>query len=154
MPTRPLDRLLYAQGGDCFFCERSLPKEDASVEHLVASANGGSNGDDNCVVCCKALNALLGRMSLKEKIKVLLKQKGTFKCPNGAQDRPTDSLELVVSNLQRRGAGRPKTVSKLLSTIRSLFQKGIDEDQLAALLRQLQDTGFISIDGTKVVYGK
>lgn len=84
MPTKPLDRLLFAQGGRCFFCESHLDKDDASVEHLLASARNGHNGDDNCVVCCKAMNALLGSMSLKEKIKVVLNQKGQFKCPNGA----------------------------------------------------------------------
>jgi hypothetical protein len=146
---------LHAQGGDCFFCERPLPKEDASVEHLVASANGGSNGDGNCVVCCKAMNALLGSMSLKEKIKVVLKQKGQFKCPNGVQKkRSTDILELVITNLRQRGPSKPKTVKTLMSTIRALFQKGIAEDRLATLLWQLQDNGFISIDGAKVVYAK
>ena len=51
MPTKPLDRLLFAQGDLCFFCRSPLPKADASVEQLVASAKGGGNGDDNCVVC-------------------------------------------------------------------------------------------------------
>lgn len=73
---------MFAQGGQCFFCKKTLPKSDASVEHLVASANGGTNKDDNCVVCCKSLNSLLGSMTLKEKIAVVLNQKGKFKCPN------------------------------------------------------------------------
>lgn len=34
-------------------------KAEASVEHLRASANGGGNNDENCVACCKAVNALL-----------------------------------------------------------------------------------------------
>lgn len=166
MPTRPLDRLLFAQGGFCFFCKRPIPKADASVEHLVASANGGSNGDENCVVCCKAMNALLGSMSLKEKIQVVLNQKGDFKCPNGAQKSPSkpaeaptrsksasDQVNLVVANLRQRGGAKPKTMKKLMSTIRS-FQKGITEEQLAALLDELQAVGFISIDGTKVAYAK
>jgi len=134
MPTRPLDRLMFAQGGVCFFCKTPLTKADASVEHLVASANGGRNDDDNCVVCCKAVNALLGSMSLKEKIQVVLNQKGHFKCPNGSQ-RPaakvpqvvakpkvvTDKYSVVVANLRQRGAAKPKTVKTLASTIRSLF---------------------------------
>lgn len=82
MATKPIDRLLFAQGGQCFFCLKQLTKQEASVEHLLASSNGGSNSDDNCVVTCKSLNALLGSMTLKEKIKVVLNQKGKFKCPN------------------------------------------------------------------------
>lgn len=82
MPTKPLDRLMFVQGGLCFFCKKPLTKEDASVEHLLAKANGGSNSDDNCVACCKTVNRLLGSMSLKEKFQVALNQKGQFECPN------------------------------------------------------------------------
>lgn len=78
---KTLDRLLYIQGGECFFCRKQLAKADASIEHLVASANGGNNAEDNCVVCCKTLNALLGSKSLKDKIEVILRQKGAFRCP-------------------------------------------------------------------------
>ena len=37
MATTPLDRLIYAQGGRCFFCNESLPRAEASVEHLLTS---------------------------------------------------------------------------------------------------------------------
>ena len=89
MATKPLDRLMFAQGGLCFFCNLPLPKSEASVEHLVPSSRAGSNSDDNCVACCKAINGLLGSMSLKEKIKVVLNQKGQFKCPNGNSSTPS-----------------------------------------------------------------
>lgn len=82
MPTRPLDRLLFVQGGLCFFCKQPLLRDDASVEHLQAIANGGANGDDNCVACCKTVNALLGSMSIKPKFEVVLNQKGHFRCSN------------------------------------------------------------------------
>ena len=42
---KSLTRLLFAQGGRCFFCKESLPATDASVEHLVARANGGVKAD-------------------------------------------------------------------------------------------------------------
>lgn len=140
MPTKPLDRLLFAQGGLCFFCKRPLSSAEASVEHLVASANGGSNRDDNCVVCCKSLNALLGSMSVKEKIQVVLNQKGQFKCPNGTGRAPSagigdkplraepvakpaiDKYAQVVANLKQRGEAKPRTVPKLTSTINALYQ--------------------------------
>ena len=165
MPTRPLDRLMFAQGGLCFFCKNPLAKVDASVEHLVASANGGRNDDDNCVVCCKALNALLGSMSLKEKIHVVLNQKGHFKCPNGhqapsAKSSPgsakakaaADRFGVVVADLHRRGTAKPKTVKALSGTIRSLFQKDISEVELSRLLQQLETEGVIRVEGAKVAY--
>ena len=82
MPNK-LDRLLFAQGGHCFFCQGLLPKSEASVEHLVALANNGANSEDNCVACCKVVNALLGSLSLKEKLKAILLQPRPFQCPEG-----------------------------------------------------------------------
>lgn len=83
MATKPIDRLMFAQGGLCFFCKEPLSRADASVEHLVASANGGGSDLENCVACCKTVNTLLGSMSLKEKLQVVLNQRGAFRCPNG-----------------------------------------------------------------------
>ena len=170
MPTKPLDRLMFAQGGFCFFCKQPLPKSEASVEHLVASANGGSNNDENCVACCKAVNALLGSMSLKEKIQVVLNQKGQFKCPNGtgatkAAPKPKtkpaappsekaseDNFNLVVTNLKQRGHSRPRKLKTLSSTITSLFPKGLSEADLKILIQQLQSTGKIKITDNNVTY--
>jgi len=122
MPTKSIDRLLFAQGGRCFFCQRTLSPGEASVEHLVATANGGRNDPDNTVACCKALNALLGHMTLKEKLRVVLNQKGEFHCPNGGAGtvaskvtRPqtgAQRIALVVANLQKRGTARPLVRSR------------------------------------------
>jgi len=164
MPTKPLDRLMFAQGGLCFFCMNPLKKADASVEHLVASINGGRNDDDNCVVCCKTVNSLLGSMSLKEKIQVVLNQRGQFKCPNGppkavtkssgvvAEPKATtDRFNVIVTNLRQRGAAKPKTIKKLESTIRSIFQS-ITDKELATHLQQLQAKGVLAVEGAKVTY--
>jgi HNH endonuclease len=106
MPTKPLDRLLFAQGGLCFFCKEPMPKSEASVEHLVASVNGGSNSDENCVACCKAVNALFGSMSLKEKIQIVLNQRGHFKCPNGLS--PVEPAEKSSASAKKLPAALPK----------------------------------------------
>ncbi len=107
MPIKPLDRLLFAQGGMCFFCNAQLSKADASIEHLVAQANGGSNDDANCVACCKAVNALLGSMSLKEKLRVVLNQKGRFICPNGGE-----SVALIPQSIAKpQGASKVPVAS-------------------------------------------
>ena len=170
MPTTPLDRLMFAQGGLCFFCKQPLPKSEASVEHLVASANGGHNKDENRVACCKAVNALLGSMSLKEKIQVVLNQQGQFKCPNGTGTSKTAAqpkvktkttatkkakkvdFELVVANLKQRGNSRPRTLKTLTSTVATLFPKDLPVDELTALIQQLQSTGKVIVSGNKVTY--
>ena len=94
----------------CFFCKSPLPKSEASVEHLVASANGGSNNDENCVACCKAINALFGSMSLKEKIQIVLNQKGQFKCPNGTGSSTPAALPKATPAPEKKAA--PATPKK------------------------------------------
>lgn len=96
---KQLERLLFAQGGECFFWRQQLQKERASIEHLNALANGGANSEDNCVVCCKQLNSLLGSKSIKAKLLVVLNQRGAFTCPCGA-DGPTDDSPEPIAPVQ------------------------------------------------------
>jgi hypothetical protein len=169
MPIPPLGRLLFAQGGLCFFCGNPLRKEDATVEHLNAKAHGGTNTEKNCVACCSEVNSLLGSMSLKEKIRVILNQKGNFVCPNKslADAKPPAKItppptpvhanhySLVVANLEKKGLSRPKKIEALKNTIRSVVAgaKGsLTESQLDALLKQLQRSGKVQISGTTVSY--
>ena len=172
MPTKPLDRLTFVQGGLCFFCKEPLPKAEASVEHLVASANGGANNDENCVACCKSVNALFGSMSLKEKFQVVLNQKGQFKCPNGngtakppipavqkVVPKPVpvtkvkeDKLKLLLENLAQRGKAKPASIKTLRSTILALFLNDITETEVSALITKLRSTGKITVAATKVTY--
>ena len=174
MATTVLERLLFLQGGRCFFCKLPLPKAEASIEHLQAVASGGTNHDDNCVACCKTLNRALGSMPLKAKIEVVLNQKGDFVCPNKAlirespspvpikapiskgkaAPRKPDALQLVTSNLRQRGASRPRSESRLRSTIQALVGQHKSQVSVDALLEQLRANGTVSIDDKgKVSYG-
>lgn len=178
--TTHLDRLLFAQGGQCFFCRNQLPKAEASVEHLVASANGGSNDDGNCVACCKALNHLLGSKSIKEKMQIVLNQRGNFQCPGSACIQPAVPtgltpvatavvakatppasngsalpIDLVLADLKKRGASRPRKVSTLTSTIKALLkqhQKPNSDVEIANLIAELQKRGRVIVTDTKVGY--
>jgi hypothetical protein len=176
--TTHLDRLLFSQGGQCFFCRKSLPKADASVEHLVASANGGKSDDGNCVACCKALNHLLGSKSIKEKLQIVLNQKGNFQCPGNVSvqapaapsankqnpaPKPVPAviagsptpIELVLADLKKRGASRPRKVSTLGSTIKALLkqhQKASTDVDVAGLIAEIQRRGKVVITDTNVTY--
>ncbi|SRR5258706_8112351 len=166
MSAKLLDRLLFLQGGRCFYCKQELPKSDASVEHLVATSKGGGNTDENRVACCKTVNALLGSMSLKDKFQVVLNQKGAFCCPSRApmadstgivdvppiSTRKSDTFEKVVANLKQRGTSRPRTLKTLRSTIAALLGKGISETELTTMLDRLQSSGKITLAGLKVSY--
>jgi len=117
---KQLERILFAQGGECFFCKKRLGKDEASVEHLVALANGGRNDEDNCVVCCKQLNSLLGSKSIKGKLLVVLNQRGAFACPADAesatlQAAPTPAtMAAPPAQIQRasHAEAKPKVVAK------------------------------------------
>lgn len=166
MPTKALDRLLFAQGGRCFFCGQTLSKANASVEHLVAVANGGAENDENCVACCVQLNKLLGRMSLKEKLRVMLNQKGEFVCPDSgkgahATAKPVAAklspaveakLKAVLLDLQKRGTAKPGTVAKLKNSMRTILKDGETDADLDSLFQALKSRGHIVVDGTKVSY--
>jgi hypothetical protein len=170
MATKPIDRLMFAQGGDCFFCRKPLPRADASVEHLVAVANGGGDYDENCVACCKSLNRLFGHMSLKEKLNIILNQRGDFQCPAASEpaqvphpiqtktiDRPPQTTEervaVVLADLHKRGNARPATVEKLLNTIRTkLAQVGDAGDHAETILSELSAREMVNVSEKKVVY--
>ena len=168
---------MFAQGGLCFFCRKPLAVADASVEHLLASANGGSNRPENCVACCKTVNALFGSMSLKEKFQAVLNQNGQFRCPNSAGEskpkttpkaapkaskaakvavpRSTDKKQVlagVVANLKARGNSRPATFKTLKSTVKTLLPVGSTANDLNWVLQKLQSAGAVTVDGEKVAY--
>ena len=179
MPTNRLERLMFVQGGNCFFCKSPMVKADASIEHLFASANGGGNNDENCVVCCRALNSALGSLSLKEKFQVVLNQKGNFKCPtrlgavgsaadiaivkakltspkmpkvSAAPVPIPDTHTKVVANLKQRGSSRPRTLETLTSTVASISPKGTTQADVANVIQKLKASGTVTIVEGKVSY--
>jgi len=65
---------------------------------------------------------------------------------------PDEKIAVIVANLQQRGASKPRTVKTLSSTISSLFQKQLSEQELAALLKELQDKSYVAVNDTKVTH--
>ena len=63
-----------------------------------------------------------------------------------------EKLAVIVANLKQRGASKPRTVRTLSSTISSLFQRALAEDELAAILKHMEQQGLITVTGTKVSY--
>jgi len=158
---KQLERLLFLQGNVCFFCRQAIPPGEASIEHLVALSNGGTKVDENCVACCKSTNAALGNLSVKAKLQVILTHRGIFVCPKSAAAAEElsltsapleDQLALVVVDLQKRGATRPRKPATLRNTINSVFQNKLTERELSALMSALQECKFIAVQDTKVSY--
>ena len=156
---KQLERLLFLQGHRCFFCGQPIPSGEASVEHLVATSNGGTKDDENCVVCCKSANAAFGHLSVKAKLQAVLNHRGTFACPmsldessQAVVDVRNERVAVVLADLLKRGSARPRRVSTLKNTMNAAFQMSLSESELNALLSQLQAMGYVIIDETKVSY--
>lgn len=170
MRTKPLDRLLFAQGGECFFCHQPLPREEASIEHLVAATHGGKDNDENLVACCQALNTLFGRMSLKEKLAVILKQKGGFECPARsitlaatfrpaptaapeatAPHCPATALPVVLAGLRKRGNARPRTLDALAALVANLLeQNGFAAAHAKDVMARLRSQHYIEVQDRRI----
>ncbi len=63
-----------------------------------------------------------------------------------------EKVIVVVANLKQRGASKPRTLKTLSSTISSLFQKQLSEEELAELLAELQKQGLVLVSENKVSY--
>lgn len=64
-----------------------------------------------------------------------------------------EKLEMVAARLQQMKAARPRTVKTLSSTIASLFQKQLGDDEIASLVQAIQAKGVVSVSEGKVTYG-
>ncbi len=63
-----------------------------------------------------------------------------------------DQIALVLEDLKRRKASKPRAVKTLISTISSMFQKQLSEQQVKAIITALTKQGVLDINGTKVSY--
>jgi len=65
---------------------------------------------------------------------------------------PADRVAVVIADLKRRGASRPRAVKTLSSTISGIFQKQISDQEVASLIAALQKQGVVTVNATKVSY--
>lgn len=65
---------------------------------------------------------------------------------------PNAQFEVVVADLIRRKASKPRTQKTLLSTLHALFKKELSEQQLTQLFASLCSHGIVKVEGTKVSY--
>lgn len=65
---------------------------------------------------------------------------------------PEEKVEIVLAKLQQVGSSKPRTVKTLSSSIGSLFQKQVADEEIAAIVESLVQQGHLTISGTKVSY--
>ena len=113
-------------------------------------------------------------------MQIVLNQRGNFQCPGNIPVQPaaavstnppsspakptppngnggTAAIDLILADLKKRGASRPRKVSTLTSTIKALLkqqqqQKPNSDAEVANLIAELQRRGKVVVTDTKVAY--
>lgn len=67
-----LDELLEVQNGRCFYCCQPLPRELATLDHIVPRSCGGACERGNIVVCCSSMNSFLANAPPLLRLKVIM----------------------------------------------------------------------------------
>lgn len=80
MANHKLRRILFTQGGKCFYCRKPLPEEDATLDHIVPKSQGGTESIDNLGACCKDINQLFANAPVKSKIETIILWEGRLPC--------------------------------------------------------------------------
>ena len=63
-----------------------------------------------------------------------------------------DMVAAIVKNLAGRGQSRPRKVKTLSNTINSLFTEKLSEQQLGAIVKDLEQRKYISVSNSNVSY--
>ena len=65
---------------------------------------------------------------------------------------PQARIAIIVARLQQLKTAKPRTVKTLSSTIASLFQNHLSEEEVALLVQSLASQGYLQVAGAKVTY--
>jgi len=63
-----------------------------------------------------------------------------------------EKLSVVVTKLLQLGSSKPRTVKTFSSTISSLFQKQLGEEEIAAIVAEFQAKGWAAVADNKVAF--
>ena len=72
--------------------------------------------------------------------------------PSSATKSNPDKIAVVIADLVRRQAARPRTLKTLSSTIQALFQKQLSEAELRVILDELTKRGLVKVSDGKLSY--
>jgi 5-methylcytosine-specific restriction endonuclease McrA len=62
---RRIKKLLFDKRPHCGYCDAKLTLEEATIDHIIPLDRGGSNGQDNLRLACKACNGKKGNQMPK-----------------------------------------------------------------------------------------
>ena len=130
-----------------FYIGQLAAKDPAACFHIISKDMG--------------FDPLLSHLKTRKLRAYRVKEVGDIPLLKAGNARPTpdrnakslpDRIALIVADLNKRGAARPRTLATLTSTVGALFLKQLSPDEISALLTALQERGYVSVAGNKVSY--
>lgn len=130
-----------------FYVGRLAEREPEAYFHIVSK----DAGFDPLIGHLKAQKLRAMRVTTVGEIP-LLKAGNAKSTPDRNAKSTPDKVAIIVADLGRRGAAKPRTVATLTSTIGALFLKQLSPDEIGSLLKALQEQNYVSVSGGKVSY--
>ncbi|MBX3278485.1 MAG: hypothetical protein KF868_10835 [Acidobacteria bacterium] len=73
---------------------------------------------------------------------------------NGGKKPPIERAEVFIAKLKKPKVTKPRTEKTMGSAIKAYFQPGVEEAEVAQILKAMVATGFISIKAGKIIYAE
>jgi len=121
-----------------FYIGQIAASDANSYFHVVSK----DSGFDPLIAHLKGKKILASRVSTIKDIPIIKL--------NGRMNKD-EKIAGIVDDLKRRHT-RPRKVTTLANTIQAAFHKSIDENEALALVKSLQDRGYINVEESSVSY--
>jgi 5-methylcytosine-specific restriction endonuclease McrA len=95
------------QGGLCCWCRSALPRNEATAEHMVPRADGGSDQSHNIAAACGPCNKARGRLGAA-RFRSMLRR-------IVSKDRPRVRERQIIFRLNRRSEKACRRILALVS---------------------------------------
>lgn len=73
---------------------------------------------------------------------------------NGTKKPPIERAEAFIAKLKEPKVTKPRTEKTMGSAIKAHFQPGVEEAEVAQILKAMVASGFISIEAGKIIYAE
>jgi hypothetical protein len=122
-----------------YYIGRLAAEEPSAYFHIISR----DTGFDPLIQHLRSKKVLAGRVKIVADIPVV-------KASNAKS--PQDRIAVILARLQQLKASKPRTIRTLSSTIASLFQNHLSEEEVRSLVQSLVSEGYLEIVGTNVDY--
>jgi hypothetical protein len=124
-----------------YYIGKLAAQEPGSFFHIVSR----DKGFDPLIKHLKAQKILSARSESISEIPIV---------KNSVKKHPAERAKAFIAKLKEPKVTRPRTDKTMSSAIKAHFQPGIEEAEVAQVLKAMVATGFISIEAGKIIYAE